>query len=39
MWEVTVSNNVVGIYESYEAAYFYATINFGYGLWTITRTD
>lgn len=39
MYSVTINNDVVGIYPDEASAYFFATINFGFEGWTVTRTD
>lgn len=37
-WVSTISGEQTGPYEDYGAAYFAATINFGFTGWTITQS-
>jgi len=38
-WVVCTETGMYGPYDSYEFAYFFATINFGYDGWTIEKAD
>ena len=37
-WVITSNENAFGPYDTYEAAYFFATMNLEPGTWTINHT-